>query len=124
MNFKIDTTKNHAVIAPDYHTLDDKLTDALQMEIKKLQDEGHLNVIINLETVETSEPEARNQLLGLHEMIYALEGSLVFTGLNDSLLKAMKKDQLHINLNITPTMIEAIDIINMEILERELFNEL
>lgn len=124
MNFKIDTTKNQSIIAPDYHTLDDKLTDALQMQIKQLQEEGHLNIIVNLENVTTSESEARNQLLGLHEMVYALEGSLVFTGLHDSLLKAIKKDQLHINLNITPTMIEAKDIINMETLERELFNEL
>lgn len=123
MDFKIDTKENYALITPEYHTLNDILAEKLMEEVKQLQNAGSLNIIVDFEKISTSESNARNFLLEIHKWVYQHEGSLVFTGLNDVLLKSVKKDQLHINLNITPTMIEAKDIINMEDLERTLFNE-
>lgn len=123
MDFKIDTKENYGLITPEYHTLNDILAEKLFEEIKKLQTSGTLNLIVDFEQITSSEANARNYLLEIHEHVYQNEGSLVFTGLNEALLKSIKKDQLHINLNITPTMIEAKDIINMEDLERALFNE-
>lgn len=123
MDFKIDTKDNYSIITPEYHILNDILAEKLMEEVKLLHQDGALNIIIDFENIDTSESNARNYLLEIHKHVYEHEGSLVFTGLNDVLLKSVKKDQLHINLNITPTMIEAKDIINMEDLERTLFNE-
>lgn len=123
MKFKFDTTDNYCIIAPDYPNLNENLADNLLEEIQKRLNNEESNFIICLDNTEDSDTEGRNKLLQLHELVYKHSGSLVFTGLNDLILKTIKKEQLHIHLNITPTLIEAKDIINMEILERELFNE-
>lgn len=124
MNFKYDTTKNKTIILPEYHLLDDKLAEALLVEIKKLQKSDHNNIIINLENITSSETEARNKLLDLHRQVYENGGSIVFIGINDDLLKMIKKDQLHLNINITTSLVDAKEIINSEIQEREIINEL
>ncbi|MBL7717926.1 MAG: hypothetical protein JNL72_03750 [Flavipsychrobacter sp.] len=68
----------------------------------------------------------KNALTGLaelHEDCYSNEQSLVFTHVPQELLQALKAEELDSALNIAPQMIEAIDIVNMEILERDLFGE-
>ncbi len=64
-----------------------------------------------------------NELMDLHNALYNNGCSLVFTSMNDSILNTMKKGQYHLSLNLAPTMIEAIDIISMEVLERDLLGE-
>jgi hypothetical protein len=59
----------------------------------------------------------------LHEDFYNNNQSLVFTGLQEDIAKELRTNHEELIINITPTIPEAIDIINMEVLERELFNE-
>jgi hypothetical protein len=47
----------------------------------------------------------------------------VFTAAQDKVFQALKDKEIDLSLNIVPKMIEAIDIISMEILERDLFSE-
>jgi hypothetical protein len=59
----------------------------------------------------------------MHEDSYSNSRSLVFTGIQSEVMKAMKEEELDLSLNIAPKMIEAVDIISMEILERDLLGE-
>jgi hypothetical protein len=59
----------------------------------------------------------------LHEKCYTNEQSLVFTGINEEVNKELKAAEVDEVINIAPTVVEAIDIVSMEILERDLFNE-
>ena len=59
----------------------------------------------------------------MHEEFYGNEESLVFTGISGKILAALKQNETDLLINIAPSMIEAIDIVSMEILERDLFNE-
>jgi len=124
MDFKFDTTKNYTIILPEFHTLNEDMAEKLRTELTNLQQKGVVNFIIDLNNIKNSEASGRSLLLELHAQVYNNEGSLVFTELQDNVLQLMKKDQLHLSLNIAPTSIEAKDIINMEVLERDLLNEL
>ena len=62
-------------------------------------------------------------LMALHEDCYGLEESLVYTNISKQSIAILKEDESDLLINIAPTMKEAIDIISMEILERDLFSE-
>jgi hypothetical protein len=62
-------------------------------------------------------------MVHLHEESYSVDQSLVFTGLNAKLIKELKKDETDLLINVAPSMVEAIDIISMEVLERDLLSE-
>lgn len=123
MEFKIDTKDAYTLISPLSDQLDDNLAAALGEQCTLLAENGSQNFIINFEHVKTSVCQALGTLLTLHEQCYENERSLVFTGVGEELLQQLKHEQLHLSLNITPTLQEAIDIVSMEILERDLFNE-
>jgi hypothetical protein len=59
----------------------------------------------------------------LHEEVYTAEQSIVFTQPHAEVMRSIKEKELDLVVNIAPTMKEAIDIVSMENLERDLFNE-
>lgn len=123
MEFKIDTRDTYSVITPNAQTIDANLTGSLLEECQKLQESGSNNFIIDLQHCVKAEQSAINELVKMHEDFYSAENSLVFTGLNDVIITALKKDEMDLLLNIAPKMEEAIDIVSMEILERDLLKE-
>jgi len=124
MEFKIDTKATYILITPESTELNEIMAESLCHKVKELFDNEHKNFIINLANTSTAQMDSSNALLELHQLIYNNGGSLVFTNLQESVLLNMKKEQLHLSLNITPTLIEAADIVHMEVLERDLLNEL
>lgn len=123
MEFKIDTKSNYILIQSDSEDLSVNMAEALRQKVKDLSGKDSCNFIIDLKSCTQMEIEAGNLLLDLHNRVYDEGGSLVLTNLSDEVLQTMKKEQLHLSLNLTPTLIEAVDIISMEILERDLLNE-
>ena len=123
MEFKIDTKPNFIMLTPVSNHLDAKLTAALSQKWEELTQSGSANFIIDLHNCLDADNASFNELTLLHENCYNAGQSLVFTGMNEEVLAALKKEELDTVLNITPTMAEAVDIVNMEILERDLFKE-
>ena len=123
MEFKIDTKESFSVITPSTDTISAKLADALKLECEYLRQIGSKNYIIDLQNIESLEENALNQIVALHEFIYGLEESLVFTNMNENILRDLRKQEADLMLNLAPKMAEAIDIISMEILERDLLSE-
>jgi anti-anti-sigma regulatory factor len=122
--FKIDTKEFFALISPESIKIDANMADELLEFIKSNSQNDINNYIIDLSHVTTYDISSNDGLLVLHEYIYGeLNGSIVFTGLNADLYNKFKQERLHLSLNITPTMIEAEDIINMELLERDILSE-
>lgn len=124
MEFKIDTKSTYTVITPESTELNEIMAESLCHKVRALFEEGNRNFIIDLINTLSAQMDSSSVLLELHQLIYNNEGSLVFTNLQEPVMLNMKKEQLHLSLNITPTLIEAIDIINMEVLERDLLKEL
>jgi len=123
MEFKIDTKDTFTIIMPVSDKISANLTGALLQKCEEARQSGSKNFIVDLQHCEKIDTNAIPELITLHEESYSREQSLVFTGLNEKIISALKKDESDLLLNIAPKMIEAIDIISMEILERELMSE-
>lgn len=123
MEFKIDTKENYTVLTPIVADLDANLTEAISQKWKNFTESGSKNLIVDLVHCQYLPDDAVQALLGLHEQFYGAEQSLVFTNIPEQLLQKIKnKDEDRI-LNLAPSFAEAVDIVSMELLERDLFNE-
>jgi anti-anti-sigma regulatory factor len=123
MEFKIDTKNTFTTIMPPAEAISAKLTGALHEKIEEIRQSGSKNFIVDLQLCSEIDKTSLDELVALHEECYGLDQSLVFTGIGDKLMTAVKKEEADLLLNIAPSMQEAVDIISMEILERELLGE-
>jgi len=123
MEFKIDTRDTYVRIAPLGGHLSVIMAAMLEERAAQLADTDNTNFLIDLSACQTADEAAFEALATWHETCYSEGRSLVFTGLQDAVLNVCREAQMEGAINIAPTEIEAIDIISMEILERDLFNE-
>ena len=123
MTFKIDTKENYTVLTPDSTVLDENLTEAISKKWTELLGNGAENLIVNLSSCNEASENIMNALAAMHEEFYTENHSLVFTNLQQSIKAALQNHEYYHAINITPTMIEAIDIVSMEVLERDLLGE-
>jgi anti-anti-sigma regulatory factor len=123
MDFKLDTKPTFTVITPVSAILDADVTDALRQKWNEFSEKGSCNFIVDLHHCLQTNEVSLEALIDLHEFIYNQQFSLVFFNVQPSVLETMKRKEIDMLLNVAPTLIEAIDIVSMEILERELLNE-
>ena len=123
MDFKIDTKDSFTTIMPLETGISAKMTGELVVMMEEMRQSGSKNFIIDLQHCLEIDENVVHELIALHEESYGQEQSLVFTNIKDKVLSVLKKNESDLLLNIAPTMIEAIDIVSMEILERELLGE-
>jgi len=123
IEFKIDTNNNYTILQPVFDHLDEKMADSLQQKRTELIHEGQTNFIIDLQNCKTAEESVLQSLLNLHHSAYNENHSLVFANLQPEVRKELSSNEEYHDINIAPTLTEAIDIISMEALERDLMNE-
>lgn len=123
MEFKIDTSQTYIHITPVTNRLDANLTVQLRQKCRELTENGSHNFIVNLVNCLEADQTAFPGLMEMHEDCYSNEQSLVFTGINERVIQQLKAQEADTAINIAPSMAEAIDIVSMEILERDLFSE-
>lgn len=123
MEFKIDTKSSYTTITPQTTRLSANLTAELRQKCLELTESGSENFIIDLQPCTDADNASLHNLTNMHEECYTNNQSLVFTGIQPAVLAIMKEQETDSIINIAPTMQEAIDIISMEILERDLFDE-
>lgn len=120
MEFKIDTKTQHVLFTPTNGPL--SVNMAARMEAQMTQSNpGH--ALIDLSHCQAAEEGIFEYLALWHERAYASGHSLVFACLSPRLLQAARDAQMDGAINLAPTLIEGVDIISMEIIERELFDE-
>jgi anti-anti-sigma regulatory factor len=123
MEFKIDTKPTYVQITPITNHADAILTVALSQKCKELTESGSDNFVIDLHNCLDADNTALSNLADMHAELYNNNQSLVFTNVQQEVLNALKQTEIDSVINIAPTTIEAVDIISMEILERDLFGE-
>ena len=123
MDFKIDTKDSFTTIMPLETEISAKMTGALVVKMEEIRQSGSKNFIIDFQQCLEIDENVLPELITMHEESYSQEQSLVFTNIKDKVVTVLKKNETDLLLNIAPTMIEAIDIVSMEILERELLGE-
>ncbi|HEY9177791.1 MAG TPA: STAS domain-containing protein [Flavipsychrobacter sp.] len=123
MEFKFDTKTTYTIVTPQSDVLNDKITGKLSDITKADYDNDGNNFIIDLQQCTSADNTSLGGLLALHDDCYAAQRSLVFTGVQPGVLRLLQNNDNAQRLNIAPTMQEAVDIISMEILERDLLSE-
>lgn len=123
MEFKIDTKDIYTVISPTASRLDENLTAAIEKKWTELVNEGAKNLIIDLQSCENCAENVMDKMAQLHERFYTNEQSLVFAHVQPEVKKQLQQHEYFDAINIVPTMIEAVDIVSMELLERDLWDE-
>ncbi|HTN47339.1 MAG TPA: hypothetical protein VL098_13400 [Flavipsychrobacter sp.] len=123
MEVKIDTNANYIVLTPQSPQLDEKLTEAISQKWTELVKQGHANLIVDLSACSAAAENVMDELAQMHEVFYGENHSLVFTHLKPELRNNLSQHDYFHGINIAPTLVEAVDIVNMEVLERELLGE-
>lgn len=122
-SFKIDAKEEFTLIAPTDYNLDAAFTALLADKCQELTQKGSLNFIIDLSTCSNTLPNVLEPLIALSARQYEQENSFVLVHPPTQLLQLLKDEDAIDSLNYAPTMEEAIDIVRMEILERNMFGD-
>jgi anti-anti-sigma regulatory factor len=123
MNLKIDTKeKFHVITISEPYFTANMTEDLMQTFINCTQNEVK-NIIINLDGVSKMDQDAAVMLCGLQQASYENNHSLVFCCIGKELEIWLDGQELLELMNLTPTESEAWDIIQMEEIEREMFND-
>jgi anti-anti-sigma regulatory factor len=122
MRFKIDTKEKIVIFRPEIQVLDANLSEEFLRQISELPELNGRNLILDMELVESADEAGIQAILTVYGQQYDSNLSCAITNVNNTLTAALSKDSDY-ELNITPTLSEAIDMVMMESLERDLLDE-
>jgi anti-anti-sigma regulatory factor len=123
MNVKLDTKEKFHVITILETSFYANMTESLQGTFNDCMQTDVKNIIINLELVTKMDQQSAVMLCELQQSSYETGHSLVICCLNKVLENWLDEQELLEVMNVTPTESEAMDIIQMEEIERDLFKD-
>ena len=105
---------------------DDKLNDLISSQLKKrfteLHEEGARNIILDLSLVNYCDSSGLSAILMGNKLCEIASGTFVICSLNVNVQRVITISQLDKVLMICPSLPEAIDLVFMDEIERELLN--
>ncbi len=122
MNVKIDTKEKFTVITPSDKEISANMSEDLEVLMDSYLKKEIPHIILNLGFVAIIEQSVLTMIVEMQQKFYNDNYSFVICGLNKVILNALEETDLIDAMNITPTESEAWDILQMEEIERELFN--
>ncbi|TVR41335.1 MAG: anti-sigma factor antagonist [Cryomorphaceae bacterium] len=120
MNFEVKNEEKHAMVQSHVEKLDSMNAPDLKSELVMLNKNGVRNIVLNLEKTRYCDSSGLSAILVGNRLCKNANGTFVVTGLQSTVQKMITISQLDSVLNITPTQSEAVDLIMMEEVEREL----
>src|SRR3546814_354081 len=96
------------------------MSPSLKSELVIFNAEGFRNIILDLSNVDHIDSSGLSSLLTANRVCQNSEGSFVLTGLKPMVEQLITITKLNKTLKIVPTKDEAVDLIYMEELEREI----
>lgn len=123
MKFSIDKHEKYVSIKLNESKLNSLISPQLKSEFILINTEGIRNIILDLSAVKYSDSSGLSSLLVGHRLCKNSEGNFIITGLNENITRLITISQLENVLSIVPTVEEAIDLIFMEEIEKELKKE-
>lgn len=120
MKVKIDTKQKMHVISVEEDILAAIMTEDLKKTLLGFLNEPVKNVVVNFAQVAEIEDEAAEALSSLQQAFYDGGHSIVFCNFQPGVESFLDRKELLEVMNATPTESEAMDIVQMEEIEREL----
>jgi len=123
MKFTVDKHEKYVLIKLNESKLNSLMSPQLKSELILINTEGQRNVILDLSAVKYTDSSGLSSLLVGHRLCKNSEGVFIITGVNDNISRLITISQLETVLTIVPTVEEAVDLIFMEEIEKELKKE-
>lgn len=120
MNVKTDTKEKFSVITPEAAELTANMTEDLNVMLLPYLQKDIPHIILKMSEVHELEDKAAEMLATLQQRFYENNASLVICELQPLIEAQLDKLELLELLNVTPTESEAWDIVQMELIEREI----
>jgi anti-sigma B factor antagonist len=120
MNFTYDKKEKYTVIKLNVEKLDSQISPTLKSELVLLNNDGEKNMILDLSDTRYCDSSGLSAILVGNRLCKNANGSFILSGLQTSLQKLIAISQLDSVLKITPTLDEAVDLLFMEEIERDL----
>jgi anti-anti-sigma factor len=119
MKVKIDTREKFHVITIHEDYLAANMTEQMDKVVLTLLEDNVKNVILNMKDIKKVDSAAANHLVKQHNTFYDSNASYVVCDLQPDVKKQFEHSGLLEKLNYTPTESEAMDMVQMEEIERE-----
>lgn len=123
MGFVFEKQEKYTLIKSKVEKLDGNISPFLKSELVLINSQGERNIVIDLSETRYCDSSGLSAILVGNRLCKNAKGCFIITGLQDSVKKLITISQLDTILNITPTVAEAIDLLYMEEVERELGEE-
>lgn len=123
MKFNVDKHEKYVLLKLNESKLNSLVTPQLKSELILMNTEGQRNIILDLSTVKYADSSGLSSLLVGHRLCKNAEGVFILIGLNPAVERLIAISQLDNVLSIVGSAEEAIDLIFMEEIEKELKKE-
>jgi anti-anti-sigma regulatory factor len=123
MNVKIDTKEKFHELTLREPVFTANMTADFDILLSELLEQPPKNVVLNFQPVENMEEEAARWLMATQQKFYEQNASFVICHVLPALEEALDDMELLELMNITPTLSEAWDIVQMEEIERDLMDD-
>jgi len=124
MKFTVDKHEKYVLIKLNENKLNSLISPQLKSELILCNSEGQRNIILDLSNVKYSDSSGLSSLLVGHRICKNADGTFILTRINENIARLISISQLDNILNIVGTVDEAIDLIFMEEIEKELKREI
>jgi len=123
MKFTVDKHDKYTLVRLNESKLNSLITPQLKSELIMMNTEGQRNIVLDLCQVKFADSSGLSSLLVGHRLCKNAGGTFILACLNDAVARLVNISQLESVLSIVPTTEEAIDLIFMEEIEKELKKE-
>jgi len=123
MKFTVDKHEKYVLLKLNESKINSLVTPQLKSELILINAEGQRNIVLDLSQVKFADSSGLSSLLVGHRLCKNAEGTFIMAGLNDAVSRLVTISQLDTVLTIVPTVDEAIDLIFMDEIEKELKKE-
>jgi anti-sigma B factor antagonist len=123
MKFTVDKHEKYILLKLNESKLNSLVTPQLKSELILINTEGQRNIIMDLSQIKFADSSGLSSLLVGHRLCKNAEGVFILVGLNDAVARLISISQLDSVLSIVPTTEEAIDLVFMEEVEKQLKKE-
>ena len=124
MKFSVDKHEKYILVKLNESKLNSLITPQLKSELILINTEGQRNIILDLSLIKFADSSGLSSLLVGHRICKNAEGLFILCGLNEAVARLVTISQLDNVLSIVPTCEEAIDLVFMEEIEKELKKEI
>src|ERR1700761_5549102 len=123
MKFTVDKHEKYVLLKLNESKLNSLVTPQLKSELILINTEGQRNIIMDLSQIKFADSSGLSSLLVGHRLCKNASGVFILSGLNDAVSRLISISQLDSVLSIVPSTEEAIVLVFMEEVEKQLKKE-